>query len=731
MVVGQALRATKCVGCKVTLIRSFASLVNPSIQFLQPADRSRTSCRSQQLRYSSQGPQNASGLGTSKYDKSSTGEEKEENEFKEDIEDTPETESAQSSTIPWYLQVDAPQRAPRPISERQRIPDSPDYAPPVLAPLMQHISIDLGLDDLTLLDLRSLDPPPALGANLLMLIGTARSEKHLHVSADRLCRWLRSTYKLKPDADGLLGRNELKLKLRRKAKKAKLMGNAADDNNDDGVRTGWVCVDIGVVPSADGMPEPAPISRAFVGFGRRTEEVRIVVQMLTEEKRADIKLEKLWTGILERGNPKEMEDGQTAVDSGQSDHYFPVSTNHSHQNPGSVPGQSRKFHTTACQWNVSIAPSPEPAFLSEIESMAAKSSECFNLQAIQDTAMQDLTSGDYEKARNTILQYSHSIPRLQNENWRPFLLHMLVVHLQSLPATKALGVLGNGDSDRTSTPFLVCFYKTLSPIYLSPSEVHFRIWLNCFARELGHPGYEYAKLLEIFAESRTTGVDISLASYKRLLHTILRPLKNQSNYHGPSRSILEAVTDIVQTMHDQGFDILSEDILVDLQELTMPDPLEFVPQYKIKSDLEETFHLPSVPMAPISRRFHSLMVQLDLPVFRDDSRMRLMELYASRQHWQEFWEIFRMAPRQNKPQSASMYAFMLLHVAETKHQKACRAVLRAWSADLQREDSLMAIGGEVNEALKACLVVADPHVEHDARDAESKGEWISLWRKCH
>ena len=85
-----------------------------------------------------------------------------------------------------------------------------------------------------------------------MLIGTARSEKHLHVSADRLCRWLRSTYKLRPNADGLLGRNELKLKLKRKAKKAKLLGSSTDENADDGVRTGWVCVDVGVVQEAEG-----------------------------------------------------------------------------------------------------------------------------------------------------------------------------------------------------------------------------------------------------------------------------------------------------------------------------------------------------------------------------------------------------------------------------------------------------------------------------------------------
>jgi len=224
-----------------------------------------------------------------------------------------QSEEGAVSSVPWYLQVETPQRIPQALSERQKIPDLPEFPPPILAPMLQQISVDLGLDNLTLLDLRKLDPPPALGANLIMLIGTARSEKHLHVSADRLCRWLRSTYKLRPSADGLLGRNELKLKLRRKSRRAKLLGSAADDDGDDGIRTGWVCVDIGAVEGAKSDVESIPSEGVgFVGFGRRSDGVRIVVQMLTEEKREEIDLEHLWSGILQRANNGEIEDTEQA-----------------------------------------------------------------------------------------------------------------------------------------------------------------------------------------------------------------------------------------------------------------------------------------------------------------------------------------------------------------------------------------------------------------------------------
>jgi hypothetical protein len=242
-------------------------------------------------------------------------------------EEAEELESLDDPTeahVPWYLQEQPQESAePSPIAHRQRLPDLPEYAPELLQPLLQHVSVELGLDNLTLLDLRQLDPPPALGANLLMIIGTARSEKHLHVSADRLCRWLRTEYKMSPYADGLLGRNELKLKIRRKVKRARLMsavGSKASGSGelDDGIRTGWVCVNVGRVEGGELPEEQIKLQRAegMVGFGAHTTGSNIVVQMLTEEKRGEIDLEKLWTGIMSRArrdNEKAIEEARIAA----------------------------------------------------------------------------------------------------------------------------------------------------------------------------------------------------------------------------------------------------------------------------------------------------------------------------------------------------------------------------------------------------------------------------------
>ena len=213
-----------------------------------------------------------------------------------------------SSATPWYLQVETPQRASNPLLERQRIPVLPPDAPPLLKPMLEHISIDLGLDDLTIFDLRDIDPPPALGVNLIMVLATARSEKHLHVSADRFCRWLKTTHELNPFADGLMGRGEIKLKMKRKARRARLLssvGSSETSITDDGLRTGWICVNVGTIEDGRDYVEDSTKQHGYVGFGGEVEGAKVVIQMLTQEKREELDLEDLWGKLVRRHERKE------------------------------------------------------------------------------------------------------------------------------------------------------------------------------------------------------------------------------------------------------------------------------------------------------------------------------------------------------------------------------------------------------------------------------------------
>ncbi|KAM0272629.1 hypothetical protein ACHAQH_008599 [Verticillium albo-atrum] len=205
----------------------------------------------------------------------------------------------ESSETPWYLQVDAPVHAP--MQHAPTLPGIPDGAPPILEPMMKFVYEEMGLDDLELLDLREMDPPPALGPNLLMLFGTARGERHLHVSSSRLVKWLRNKYKIDASAAGLIGPGELKTKLRRLRKKAKLMGTSAVvQGGDDGITTGWICVNLGTQCSDVKEAASFDSSGKMSGFGGPATGTTLVVQVMTESRRTELNLEHLWMGQLRR-----------------------------------------------------------------------------------------------------------------------------------------------------------------------------------------------------------------------------------------------------------------------------------------------------------------------------------------------------------------------------------------------------------------------------------------------
>ncbi|KAA8570828.1 hypothetical protein EYC84_000220 [Monilinia fructicola] len=720
MVVSQAIRAAGCASCRLSLLRNATSLPT---RILPASGRFHaTKIPRRQIRFSSHSrigeldetsmradtlesrgflnENEADGeevkTESSQYEAVLKGQEPL-NEIKAD-----EEIGTSVSAVPWYLQVETPQTTPKALSERQKIPDLPELPPPILQPMLQHISVDLGLDDLTLLDLRKLDPPPALGANLIMLIGTARSEKHLHVSADRLCRWLRSTYKLRPSADGLLGRNELKLKLRRKSRRAKLLGSAADDNGDDGIRTGWVCVDIGVVDSPDMHVNAVPEGDGFVGFGRRTDGVRVVVQMLTEEKRLEIDLEKLWGGILRRSGQSEIEaeDGKLEV---VEDAEFEVEE-----------------------------PTPRSNFQSS-QNTAGLAMKPRGFQIPQ-------TRQFHTSVRRRIDAPMDQQPNANQLDWQYFLLYQLRTYLENVSREEAMAYLGQGYLPG-DTPFLKCFQDAVIGVRQTNQPASFKwdyvFWLFYYAQDIGHPWFKtinLIKLFKIFEKEKFDDSDISDEYYHRIIRTILEPARGaiSDKSHAPARFNSRFALKVIQTMFRRGHKILTEEMFVTLQEATERiSDLDILTVHP-KATINDSFGIPTKAMTPIQRRIHTLMMNLELPSFSDESRWRLMQLYARNGHWIAFWDIWRLPLRQSKPQSAAMYAYMFHEIAETGHQKGCMKVLRTWIEDVDREDPAVRLEGDLAEAVKACLLVADPHVEQEViQDPEKPGEWSSLWRRCH
>ena len=328
MVIRKAVPSiARCSNCRTAFLKAVAPCIGPSVRPATRVQHTRIRTREKiTQRYFSTSPVWASDLvQQQRQGQLPQGEEAilEDEQYAELDEKPVSTASA----TPWYLQVDMPQPASNPLLERQRIPELPSDPPPLLKPILDNISIDLGLDDLTLFDLRGIDPPPALGANVVMILGTARSEKHLHVSADRFCRWLKTTYQLNPYADGLMGRGELKIRLRRKLRRARLLskvGASQTSTTDDGLRTGWICVNIGTIEDGRASVKELSNQHGYVGFGSEAEGATVVIQMLTQEKREELDLEDLWGKMVKRHQRKEeriskaQNSASTDQDAGQS-----------------------------------------------------------------------------------------------------------------------------------------------------------------------------------------------------------------------------------------------------------------------------------------------------------------------------------------------------------------------------------------------------------------------------
>jgi hypothetical protein len=237
--------------------------------------------------------------------------------------DAPKTEEtdADADDKPWFLEVEPPRHAPS--AHKQQLPSPPEDAPALLGPLIQYVHEDMGLDELSLLDLRQLDPPASLGPNLIMILATARSERHLHIASGRFVRWLRRNHGVNARADGLIGAGELKTKLRRLRKKAKLMGTntAMIPGGDNGISTGWVCVNFTADDDVS-APESATLDESgrISGFGAAQSGTTVVVQCLTEGRREELDLETLWQGILKRSLEKQAQvKGEKVVDGAELD----------------------------------------------------------------------------------------------------------------------------------------------------------------------------------------------------------------------------------------------------------------------------------------------------------------------------------------------------------------------------------------------------------------------------
>ncbi|ROW13152.1 hypothetical protein VPNG_04899 [Cytospora leucostoma] len=576
------------------------------------------------------------------------------------------------SEEPWYLQEEPP-RHPALVSEAQPLPKVPKGVPAIMHDLVKFVANDMGLDELNLLDLRTLDPPAALGPSLIMLFGTARSERHLHVSAGNLKSWLRKKG-IQAHADGLLGPNEFKIKMRRKQRKAKLLGTSAMPlGGDDGVSTRWVCMNLGTIRSDS---QETIEFETSTGFGIRQTGTTIVVQMLTESKRKELDLETLWSRILARRGVENLVEDDLEYEEADADpNEVALFAEGGSPKVLAQPSQRRFFSTSLVRNNQVIDPP---------------------------------TSDSATNHVNTTLDTPTFL------NTRLAELEQLQIHFADLSHGGALEALEYSDTGRHPA-FIRAWNKAMQ--YLPPDHSwRFRLWLCAAGMRTGVQRFDLAHLRDLVREMELLGIICDRGNYLDMLRAVyLSPKGSEITLEEQSELALQ----ILNVMYERGESIITTEVIVSLIESLV----------RSQSHEKETGELQVV--------LEKFLLQADLPYMGDEAVMRLMDAYAGQDNWDRFWEIWRMPPKFLERRSERMYIHLWAIMAETNHQRRCQDAVRWCFHEMLGEKPRVKPIMEVKAALEACLRVADPDAEQIARnlivrDRRTKEvsmyEFIHLWR---
>lgn len=586
-----------------------------------------------------------------------------------------------SEDTPWYLQVDPPRNLP--VSEPPPLPDVPEGSPPIIPALLKYASEEMGLDDLSLLDLRELDPPPALGANLFMLFGTARSERHLNVSAGRLVRWLRAKHRVNADADGLLGPNERKTKLKRKAKRAKLLGTMGTDETDDGITTGWVCVNLGTINRSHMESAVVAEDGRVAGFGVPQTGTTIVVQVMSEARRAELALETLWERALARQlkeQAKELgSDTPNAHDLGQA-----------------VLSQTR--------------PRPTLENRSPGASTFANQSRSFSTQTdrISDIDQPAMAAGDPStNSTGDHLSYSNLFNIFGTSSTSEIsdkLLHDVPSKLQVLELLQSyLGALQAADAFATlkSTTF-----RKISRIAMDglPKEQTWslRLAIEFEARRLGLEDHHSLDITrQLVNELRILAISASRENILQLLGCIYATPGPE--LHEQSRLAME----LLESVHTRGELVVANDVVVSIMESLSWSSSPTQEARELQASLED------------------LMIQAKLPYMGESLLIRLMDVYARLSRWDQLWEAWRIPPRYAQPRSKAMYLHVLKVAAATSNPVVCTEAVHRCFQEMILENPLVEPVGEVRNALLQCVRVADPKAEEHADILSSSARGVA------
>ncbi|KAJ3552062.1 hypothetical protein NPX13_g11207 [Xylaria arbuscula] len=532
----------------------------------------------------------------------------------------------------------------------------------------------MGLDALSLLDLRKLDPSPALGPNLFMLFGTARSERHLNVSAGRLVRWLRAKHRVHADADGLLGPNERKTKLRRKARRAKLLGTMGTDDADDGIRTGWICVNLGTIDRSGTESTVIGDDGRVSGFGVSHAGLRtIIFQIMTEGRRAEMGLETLWTQALDRclspstsGSINGDKTVQARVKPERELHPVEKAMLGNIHRPSGLSGGRNGQYSRGGQPN-------QARFYSTQQPLEPSTTEVDLLS----------TSSPTELAR--MLTYdAHQKQRL---------LKLLQAQLEEMDSTAAQLALSTGFDGSTGikTPFTELLHLAMETLPPTRTwECRLSIQYKATTSGLQGPIVWLDRVALLVGELRMYAIKATRHQYLQLLTCIFRS-------SGDEATVVNMGLDVINTMHQRNESILASDIIVSIIEgAAMGDKTR---------------------ARDITARLEKLLFRADAPYMNMDEQLlkRLMTAYARQGNWDGVWNAWGVPARNLRPRSADLYVhiFQLACASESRRGR-CAQVLRRCIPEANSEDPPVLANITLRQTALQCIEITEPRAREFA-----------------
>ncbi|KAG0635048.1 hypothetical protein HOY80DRAFT_983598 [Tuber brumale] len=612
----------------------------------------------------------------------------------------PETCDSKEGSLPWYLRVKTPISRFHPLAERQALPALPEDPPPALQAVLARLSVEEGIDYLKVLDLRALDPAPALGENIVMVIGTARSGRQLHMCSERMCKWLRREFDMRPFADGLVGRGELKLQQKRARRRGKL--TTAQSGIEEAA--GWVCI----TASGQGL----------------------VIQLFTRDKREEIDLESLWGKELERDAKKKEAEKRVAEgkERGTFGAFgrglstgFPI--------PGSV--QARSFHSPSQQPSQAVTGFPAGNLVRFAEDRISV-----------DTCVK---KGHYWRLVPRVSEAFDPDADLKNT---AYLMEAHINHLRktfrgnnySGKLTGGCKLLGQGVEDRTSTEFLQSYFRYLPK---HPAPTHLRLHLE-FLIETNRISPEKHPLSKITSFLKTLPTPVPAELYYLCMRAIADSPEHRS-YKLPASEAATLRLSLIQDLAEHfdptsvqsrnmpefqfcRFRALAHDaitqILLAAKTVCSTKRVEAgkeadgaIKKFKIRVGTYALDpRLVKIERESIQQKCHSYAIR--------EFSEQAMAAYVAADHWTALWNRWKNLKYMSVRRDQAFYELLIgLVVLGAKQKEGVYAARHIWN-DMRRETPKVLMTAGIAKGLLAVVQLAE-------RDSSASGEFVELKARCN